>query len=133
MLHPSFHRLHCIPTGHLLGCPPLGSRCVSADLRQMGHEVDVISPRPVQDLPADEPMPRSQGGDRRLLAGAGALHKSLRAGSIHIATEGPVGLASGPSASSEAALHHQLSHPLPGIFLAPRCRCRLARRLRLPE
>ena len=91
---------------------------VVEELRQLGHAAKVISPDQFKSFPCP-PIPRSawRSLPRRRLA---QLINAFEPCAIHIATEGPLGLAArrdlpplGP------ALHHQLPHPLPGICLGP--------------
>ena len=93
-------------------------KLTTAELQEMGHEVQIIAPDRFKTMPlptypeirlalnAYEPMQ--------------AFFKAFEPEAIHIATEGPIGLAARRLClGMEAALHHELSHPLSRIRLGP--------------
>ena len=58
----------------------------------MGHQVEVVSPGPVQDLPTAH-LSRDQARHGRPASRCRKWFKSFEPEAIHIATEGPIGLA----------------------------------------
>ena len=102
---------------------------VVAELREMGDEVEVISP----DQFATFPLPTYP--EIKLAMGAQEKvrqrFKAFEPEAIHIATEGPLGPRRAADLPGvEAAVHHQLPHAVPGICLGPAAAA-ARRRLRL--
>ena len=89
-----------------------------AECRAMGHEVEVIQPGQFKTFPLPD-LSGDQAGDRRLRGDAGAL-QGLRAGGDphrHRGAHRPRRAAH--LRGMEAAVHHQLPHPIPGVRLGP--------------
>ena len=84
---------------------------VAAELRAMGHVVEVIGPDRFRTLPCPTyPDIRLALLPGRRLA---AMIAAFRPDALHIATEGPLGLAARAlGATCGVWLHHRLPHPL---------------------
>ncbi len=86
-------------------------------LGKWGHEVLVISPDQYRSIPCP-----SYPEIRLAIGGGpsvGSRIESFAPEAVHIATEGPLGLAARRHCISQGrAVHHRLSHPFPGICRA---------------